>query len=398
MPLVKSGQIVKDRFAIIPDGEPLPDDIAVLVEAPRFLADACEISRRTAPTGVVWPNDRPVAELAPYLGSLALVVLVFPSFRDGRAYSQARQLRERYDFHGEIRATGQVLRDQFLFMLRAGFDAFDVAKEADVAAFTEALAFFRVIYQPAADGRVPALRLRTAAPRANRPPAGDVKALNARLADAGPAEIVAEARRCVGRESLAVVSSFGTESAALLKVVADVDPSIPVLFIDTGWLFDKTLEYRDALVQRLGLRDVRTIAPDPVEIAARDPNARLWLSDGVACCRLRKVVPLTRALARFDAWISGRKRYQGGERAQIPVVEASGRILKFNPMARVTREEVDGMFARSGLPAHPLVAEGYASVGCIPCTGRTLPSDASRSGRWCGLGRTECGIHAMRVE
>jgi uncharacterized protein (DUF934 family) len=162
MPLVKSGRPVEDQFVPVLEGAPLPDDAAVLVPAARLLADADDIARRTAPTGVIWPNDRAVAELAPHLDRLALVALVFPTFRDGRAYSQARQLRERYGFRGELRATGQVLRDQFLFLARAGFDAFEVGKHGDVAAFVEAMTRYSVFYQPAADQRVPALRLRRA--------------------------------------------------------------------------------------------------------------------------------------------------------------------------------------------------------------------------------------------
>ena len=133
MPLVKAGHIVEDRFVRVLDDAPLPDGAPVLLPASRFLADARDLVLRAAPTGVIWPNDRSVAELAPYLDWLALVALVFPNFRDGRAYSQARLLRERHQFRGELRATGQVLRDQFLFLSRAGFDAFEVTKDADAA-------------------------------------------------------------------------------------------------------------------------------------------------------------------------------------------------------------------------------------------------------------------------
>jgi len=153
MPLVKAGRIAEDRFARVLDDAPFSEDAPVIVPAARLLADARDLVLRAAPIGVIWPNDRPVAELAPYLDWLALVALVFPNFRDGRAYSQARLLRERYRFRGELRATGQVLRDQFLFMLRAGFDAFEVTKDADAAAFAEAVERYSVFYQPTGDGR-----------------------------------------------------------------------------------------------------------------------------------------------------------------------------------------------------------------------------------------------------
>lgn len=164
MPLVKRGEIVVDRFMAVLDDAPVPDETAVLVPAARFLADSADLAGRAAPTGVTWPNNRAVAELAPHLDRLALVALVFPTFRDGRAYSQARALRERYGFRGELRATGEVLRDQLGFMVRAGFDAFDAKKDADAAAFVAAVGHYSVVYQPAADGRASALRARLTHP------------------------------------------------------------------------------------------------------------------------------------------------------------------------------------------------------------------------------------------
>jgi uncharacterized protein (DUF934 family) len=160
MPLVKAGRIVEDRFVRVLDDAPVPDGVPVILPAARLLADARELVLRQAPTGVVWPNDRRIAELAPYLDWIALIALVFPSFRDGRAYSQARLLRERHRFRGELRATGQVLRDQLLFMQRAGFDAFDVIKPDDAAAFAEAVHRYSVFYQPTGDGRMSTLRAR----------------------------------------------------------------------------------------------------------------------------------------------------------------------------------------------------------------------------------------------
>jgi uncharacterized protein (DUF934 family) len=162
MPLVKAGRIVEDRFVRVLDGAPVPDGVAVILPATRLLADVRQLVLRHAPTGVVWPNDRKVAELAPYLDWIALVALVFPTFRDGRAYSQARLLRERHEFRGELRATGQVLRDQLLFLHRAGFDAFEVTKDADAAAFAQAVQRYSVFYQPTGDGRASTLTARRA--------------------------------------------------------------------------------------------------------------------------------------------------------------------------------------------------------------------------------------------
>jgi phosphoadenosine phosphosulfate reductase len=226
------------------------------------------------------------------------------------------------------------------------------------------------------------------------PPAAD---LARQLRGASPAEVIAAAVKAVGHEQLALVSSFGTESAALLKVMADVDPAIPVIFLDTGWLFDETLAYRDTLIATLGLRDVRSIKPLEETLSREDPERELWFSDPDACCRIRKVEPLARALAPFSAWINGRKRFQGGLRAAIRVVEDDGARLKFNPFANASREEIEAIYARAKLPPHPLQASGYLSVGCMPCTSRTSPDEDARAGRWRGRPKTECGIHTAKT-
>ena len=221
--------------------------------------------------------------------------------------------------------------------------------------------------------------------------------LDRALRAASPAEVIAAALRAVGRENLALVSSFGTESAALLKVMADVDPAIPVIFLDTGWLFEETLAYRDTLIATLGLRDVRSIKPLEETLSREDPDRELWFSDPDACCRIRKVEPLKRALAPFTAWINGRKRFQGGLRADIPVAEDDGARLKFNPFANVSREAIQDIYTHANLPPHPLAASGYLSVGCMPCTSRTSPDEDARAGRWRGRPKTECGIHTAKA-
>lgn len=217
--------------------------------------------------------------------------------------------------------------------------------------------------------------------------------LDAALREASPAEVISAALRTVGRDQLAVVSSFGTESAALLKVMAEVDPAIPVIFLDTGHLFTETLAYRDVLIDRLGLRDVRTVTPLADVLTREDGDNDLWFSDPDACCRIRKVEPLARALKPFGAWINGRKRFQGGLRADIAVVEQDGAKLKFNPFATVSREDIAAIYATARLPQHPLQAAGFRSVGCMPCSSRTSDNEGERAGRWRGRGKTECGIH-----
>jgi len=192
---------------------------------------------------------------------------------------------------------------------------------------------------------------------------------------------------------VALVSSFGADSAVLLDLVAEVEPAIPVLFVDTDKLFGETLRHRDRLVERLGLTDVRTIGPDPRAVTAADPEGLLWHGDADACCRIRKVEPLARAIEPFEAWISGRKRFQAATRATIPTFEADGRRIKINPLATWSAEALAARVAARDLPAHPLVAQGYPSIGCMPCTSRVAPGEDPRAGRWRGTDKTECGIH-----
>jgi phosphoadenosine phosphosulfate reductase len=217
--------------------------------------------------------------------------------------------------------------------------------------------------------------------------------LNRMFDRATPADIIAEAIRSAPDGRLAAVSSFGTESAVLLKFVADVDPAIPVLFLDTGWLFEETLTYRDTLADRLGLTNIRTLGPDAEALRNSDPERDLWFRDPDACCNIRKVEPLAAALRNYDAWLNGRKRFHGNERQGLAVVEPDGPRLKFNPLANLTQAEVRGIFEEFDLPRHPLERFGFSSIGCTPCTSRTQDGEDVRAGRWRGRGKTECGIH-----
>src|SRR4051812_20237947 len=192
---------------------------------------------------------------------------------------------------------------------------------------------------------------------------------------------------------IALVSSFGTESAVLLALVAEVDPATPVIFVDTLRLFGETLRYRDHLVARLGLTGLRAVEPDPVALKQADPNEVLWRDNPDACCHVRKTLPLERALAPFDAWITGRKRFQAATRAALPPIEAADGKIKINPLATWTRERIAAEFQRRDLPPHPPEADGLLSIGCLPCTDRVAPGADPRSGRWAGIEKTECGIH-----
>ena len=194
---------------------------------------------------------------------------------------------------------------------------------------------------------------------------------------------------------LAAVSSFGAESVVLLSMIADIDPSLPVLFLDTGKHFPETIAYRDEVAFVLGLGDVRDVIPAAPGVAQRDPSGELWHFDPDACCSLRKVEPLDRALAGFNGWISGRKRHQAATRSTLPVVEFDGRHIKLNPLADWDAARIRNEMARRRLPAHPLVERGYPSIGCSVCTRATGALEHERSGRWAGRAKIECGIHRM---
>lgn len=194
------------------------------------------------------------------------------------------------------------------------------------------------------------------------------------------------------RGRIAVSSSFGAESAALLHLVARVDRDVPVLFVDTGQLFPETLAYRDLLIDRLRLTNVRTVGPAERDVARGDPNGDLWSVSHDACCALRKVRPYQQAIRVFDALITGRKRVHGAARSDLDLVGVTNGQFRINPLYDWSAEKIDSYLDNYGLPRHPLVAQGYASIGCTHCTVKA-EGGASRSGRWKGSGKTECGIH-----
>jgi phosphoadenosine phosphosulfate reductase len=219
------------------------------------------------------------------------------------------------------------------------------------------------------------------------------RSLDARLQGKPAEDILRVAITELFPGQIALVSSFGAEAAVLLHLVAQVDRTTPVLFLETGKLFDETLAYRDHIVDRLGLSDVRNLRPDPRALAANDEGGTLWFRDADACCRIRKVEPLERGLKPFAASINGRKRFQAATRSAIPLVEADGARLKFNPLADWGPAEIEAYFSRHDLPRHPLVAQGYLSIGCAPCTQPVQAGEDARAGRWRDNEKTECGIH-----
>ncbi len=219
----------------------------------------------------------------------------------------------------------------------------------------------------------------------------DVARLTAKYAGVGTAAMLADLLAGELKGRVAAVSSFGAESAVLLDLVASVDTGIPVIFVNTQKIFGETLAYRDELAERLGFTDLRVYRPDPYLLAQQDRTSLRWSYDPDGCCDLRKVEPLRRALAPFDAWLSGRKGW--GARAGLPRFEIDEGRLKINALADWSKADLDAHFEARALPRHPLEAQGYPSVGCVPCTSQVQPGEDPRSGRWRGWDKTECGIH-----
>ena len=221
-----------------------------------------------------------------------------------------------------------------------------------------------------------------------------VDALNKRFEGVSTANMIklVLADKLLGK--VALVSSFGAESAVLLHLVASTAPETPVLFLETGKHFPETLTYRDALTEKLGLNLVN-ITPDAETLAKRDETGLRWSYDPDGCCEIRKVIPLEGALANFDASITGRKGFQSGTRAGLSRFELDGTTgrIKWNPLASWTKDDLDTYFTEHALPHHPLEEQGYLSIGCAPCTNKVAPGEDPRSGRWTGWDKVECGIH-----
>ena len=223
--------------------------------------------------------------------------------------------------------------------------------------------------------------------------AAEAEALEARFAGVAAPGMLAALLTGELSGRIAAVSSFGSESAVLLHMIAAIDRDVPVVFTNTQKMFGETLAYRDELAERLGLTELRVYRPDPRLLRLKDETGLRWSYDPDGCCDLRKVEPLRRALAPFDAWISGRKGFQAGTRRALPRFEIDEGRLKINPLADWGKAALDGYFEDHDLPRHPLEAAGYLSIGCAPCTSKVQPGEDPRAGRWRGWDKVECGIH-----
>lgn len=223
---------------------------------------------------------------------------------------------------------------------------------------------------------------------------GRAERLNQRYRHHAASEVLRRAVNDPDLGRVALVSSFGAESVVLLHMVSVVAPGLPVLFIDTQMLFPETLDYQREVAAQLGLTNVQVIRASQQEIALTDPDGTLHKTAPDACCNLRKTVPLERALSGYDAWITGRKRFQGGERSVLEFFEPEPPArLRVNPLSHWRAEDVQEYMVENNLPRHPLVARGYPSIGCAPCTSPVKPGEDQRAGRWRGSEKTECGIH-----
>ena len=343
--------------------------------------------------------DADLADILPALDRVESIYVQFPAFTDGRGFSLARILR-REGYDGLLVADGQLIPDQFAFALQCGFDAVRVA-DAELArhtpeAWQAALDAFDLTYQ------------RGYAVKAG--PATNIFDARHTSLEAGRSDdpffgLSAEAalRRGIERHrgDIFLASSLGADSAVLLHMVSRIDPDLPIYFLDTGKHFRQTLAYRDTLIARLGLTNFNNIHPDPEQLADVDPTGRLHETEPDACCAVRKVVPLAKAVGHYGAQVTGRKRYQTPERADMPIYEqllgSDGEpgIVKINPLAYWSAKDVTDYIRRHDLPPHPMFALGYPSIGCQPCTTRVSAGEDPRAGRWRGQGKTECGIHMV---
>jgi phosphoadenylyl-sulfate reductase (thioredoxin) len=390
MPLLDRQGPISEPWTPVADDNPI-DGAAVIVSLARLKAEQRTIFAAGRRVGVDLASAADPAEIAELLPRVDLVAVRFASLKDGRPFSLGRLLRMRHGFRGELRAVGPFIPDQGQFLVRSGYTTFFVPDGFDTEAFFGALQWFPLAYQPSTDGGLTIAQLRHPARR-------DVADLTGRYSNIDAAAVVAAMIKTEFPGAIAVTSSFGAESAVLLHMVAAADPATPVIFLDTGKLFDLTHRYRAELTRALSLTNIVVARADSIAVTARDPTGTLWSTDSDACCAMRKVEPLARALAPFAAWLTGRKSYQAETRAQLALFERDQGRIKINPLARWSESDIEAYAQRLGLPRHPLVAEGYRSIGCAPCTTATAAGEDARAGRWRGSSKTECGIHGRLVQ
>ncbi len=337
-------------------------------------------------------NDVDLKKVALRLQNVKTILIEFPSFADGRGFSIARELRFKYGFKGQIFADGPLIPDQYAYALQCGFDGvkldektFSRQSESD---WHKAMDEFSMTYQ-----RGYAFR--------NGPATSvfDARRTSIQAASSDDPYFGLSAEQALRKSikdydgKIVMASSLGVDSAVLLHMVSRISRNLPIIFLDTGKHFRETLTYRDMLVNDFGLTDFRNITPNAAALKAQDPDGELNASDPDTCCGIRKVEPLDGAINQFEARITGRKRYQTPERKDMPILELGGRQVKVNPLAYWTAKDVTAYMRKHDLPPHPMMALGFLSIGCQPCTTRVAEGEDPRAGRWRNHDKTECGIH-----
>ena len=333
------------------------------------------------------------SDIGAYTHLIHSVFITIDNFADGRVFSIARQLRQSYGFKHKIVVNGPLIADQYGLAQQCGIDAVLISQEhferQPIENWQEALQL-----QPMAKHFAGPITT-TALSQSLKTEPLPVEQLNLNYQSHESLELLRDVLSNEHFGRTAVVSSFGAESAVLLHQVSLIAPDTPILFLDTGKHFKETLEYKQLLTEFLGLTGVIDVEPYQIELREIDLNGLLYLTNTTACCQVRKVVPLERALTGFDSWISGRKAYQAQSRTSLPLFEEANSQLKINPLAYWQAEHIEAYMNEHKLPRHPLVEQNYSSIGCEPCTTPVAPGETARAGRWRNEQRSECGIHLV---
>ena len=393
MKLIKNGTVVDPDWIYRDRAEDIDQNTNQIVPLELFVE--LFLKNPDLSVGIQINVDTNLEDVAPHLKNVSLVVIEFASYADGRGFSIAHRLRHSLGYTGKIWGSGSLIADQYALAVQCGIDAILVDKhllkrqpiEHWQEALTSAPTPYRYQESMVQDASV-------SSPASNRVVGVEtISSLNARFDGLATSDLLAFALHDESMGKSTVVSSFGAESVVLLHLIAKISPHSPILFLDTRKLFPETLEYQKELVERLQLTNVEILRPNATAIERSDPHGTLWQQDNAACCDLRKVDPLKAALVGYDTWISGRKSYQSELRSPLQLFERSGNQVKINPLANWSRDQLVEYMQRHELPPHPLVSQGYASIGCAPCTTRVCQGEHSHAGRWRGQDKTECGIH-----
>jgi len=389
MKLIKNGIVVEPDWRFHDKGENSDQLVNQIVSVDLFLKNL-ELS-----TAIEIDVDVDLDDIAPHLSQLELIVIKFEGYADGRGFSIAHRLRHSFGFRGDIWGSGSLISDQYAMALQCGIDA--VLVDEKLLQRQPIEHWQGVIVNAPAPYRFQDDMMRDSV--------DDVSIIKLEISDEYIDELNTRFEKLPTHDlfdfvlsqnnmgTTAVVSSFGAESAVLLHLISKTTLSAPVLFLDTGKHFLETLQYQIMLAKELGLTNVKILRPETAMVERHDPQGSLWQSDSTSCCILRKINPLRQALAGYDSWISGRKTYQNDMRSSLDLFEHSGNHIKINPLANWSREQLSRYMQTHNLPAHPLVAKGYASIGCATCTSPVHHGENARAGRWRGTDKTECGIH-----